>query len=213
MRRVLMLLIVILLANSVLAQESIYNKLLNKTIETIEEEDPFITLRDGDLKTFKIGEEEFKIHLMMISEKDGSVIMKIDGESLPRLREGDLQASSKGIIVGLVKTFITTKKSKPSLAKLVISKKGKSAKEVVEEDKKNVDLQINMVGEEQVREKNITLASTPTITPTPSQPKIQQKEITPAQKQPTPKVIQQKTTQIVKQKSWWKRVAEFFGFS
>lgn len=185
------------LANSALAQESIYSKLLNKTIENIGEEDPFITLRDGDLKTFKIGEEEFKIHLMMISEKDGSVIMKIDGESLPRLKEGDLQTSSKGIIVGLVKTFVTSKKSKPSLAKLVISKKGKEAKEVVEEDKKNVDLQINMMGEKE-KEANLEKSSilTPTITPRPT---VQ------------PKEIQQKTTQPVKQKSWWTMVVEFFG--
>ncbi|MEK6857752.1 MAG: hypothetical protein AABX39_04155, partial [Nanoarchaeota archaeon] len=134
--KLLMILCIILLTSSVLAQDSIYSKLLNKTIETIGEEDPFITLRDGDLKTFRIGEEEFKIHLMMISEKDSSVIMKIDGESLPRMKEGDLQASSRGIIVGVVKTFITSKKSKPSIAKLVISKKGKPAKEVIEEFEK-----------------------------------------------------------------------------
>ena len=46
-----------LLANSVLAQESIYKNLINRTVETIDGGDPFITLNEGSKKTFKIGEE------------------------------------------------------------------------------------------------------------------------------------------------------------
>lgn len=206
--------------------ESIYKNILNQTIETISEEDSFINLNEGTTRTFKIGNEEFKVNLMMISEKDSSVIIKIDGESLPRLKEGDVEANSKGILVGLVKTFVTSKKNRPSIAKLIISKKGKPAKEV-KEDKSN-EFKITYAEE---NTQNILIQTEQKITNTTTNTSLQlSTNYTPSttnSPQPTTdyrppttnkssifqeqKIVKTKTSlpKVQSTKSFWKRITDF----
>lgn len=228
-------LISLLLINLVLAQESMYKNILNRTVETLDEGDPFITINEGSTKTLKIEDEEFKINLMMISELDGYVLIRVDGESLPKMKTGDFQTSPKGIMIGVVQTYLTSKRSKPSIAKLVISKKRITAKEIIEGEKTEEKFHINEIvlnenGNIEQKEietktepeknntakeiKNVSPAtSTPAITPAQKSATTIATTVTPVERKnvtSTATKLQQKPVQEQKAKSWWQKILDFF---
>lgn len=113
----------------------------------------FFTFFSGEKKVLQTREGIFEVQLVMISELDNSAIIKIDGEMLPQLKEGDQETSRKGINVGLIKIVSSASKKRGSMAELSIGKNGEAAKDVII-DKKAEITQAQLVSE--IKEKNQT---------------------------------------------------------
>ncbi|MBI2564631.1 hypothetical protein HYV79_01425 [Candidatus Woesearchaeota archaeon] len=83
----------------------------------------YLTLGEGDKQTVSLDGKEHTVEVVVISETNNEVILKVDGQTLPRMKVGELEPSSDGTLVGVEDIVPTGKDTQSSLVGVYLGAK------------------------------------------------------------------------------------------
>ncbi len=77
-------------------------------------------LGEGDKKTYTVGGKEYEVEVVVISESANEVLLKVNGETLPRMKLGEVEPTSDGLLVGVRDIIATGKDTQSSVVRLYL---------------------------------------------------------------------------------------------
>ncbi len=77
-------------------------------------------LGEGDKKTYTLDGREYEVEVVVISETAGEVLLKVNGQALPRLRSAETEPAADGTLVGIRDIIATGKDTQSSVVRFYL---------------------------------------------------------------------------------------------
>ena len=80
----------------------------------------FDSLGEGDKKTYSLNGKEYEIEVVVISETTDEVLLKVNGETLPKMKTAELEPTADGTLLGIRDIIPTGKDTQSSVVRFYL---------------------------------------------------------------------------------------------